>query len=149
MKKILSEYDTMNDKGKRDHAWYSGLRPREKSAFPKKCRNCGRVFETAEQYFTETSDIREEDAGLKQLIDDDSSVVVEAFRNCPCGSTLMDHFSDRRDMSPAGRARRERFDEFLKYLVQSGLDADIAYTELLKVARGGESEILARYKPPK
>ena len=120
----------------------------EESAFPKKCRNCGRVFETPADFFTETRDIIEDDRGLKQIVDEDSSVVVEAFRNCPCGSTLMDHFSDRRDMSPAARERRERFDEYLNYLVDEGLDADIAYAELVKVARGGESEILAEFKPP-
>ena len=138
----------MNDKGKRGYSWYSGLRPREESAFPKKCRNCGRVFEIPDDFFNETRNIVEDDRGLKQSIDDDSSVVVEVFRNCPCGSTLMDNFSDRRDMSPAGRERRERFDELLNYLVRSGLDADIAYTELIKVARGGESEILAKIKSP-
>ena len=60
----------------------------------------------------------------------------------------MENFSNRRDMSPAGRESRERFDQMLKYLVGIGLNADTAFTELLKVARGGESNILAKIKPP-
>jgi len=145
----LSEHGTMNNKVKPGDARYSGLRPAEESAFPKKCRNCGRVFETAEDFFEGTSGIKSDMTGLQQLIDEDALVMVEAFRNCPCGSTLLDNFNNRRDMSAAGDARRKRFDELLTYLIQSGLDEEIAYAELLKVSRGGESEVLANIEPPK
>ena len=74
--------------------------------------------------------------------------MVEAFRNCPCGSTLMDYFATRRDMSAAGRARREKFEELLNYLIQSGLDAEVAHAELIKATRGEKSEILAKMRPP-
>ena len=139
----------MSDEGIGGQAWYSGLRPREDSAYPRKCRNCGRVFETPDDFFTETRDIRADKSGLKQLVDDDSLIMVEAFRNCPCGSTLMDYFDNRRNNSAAGRAKRKKFGELLNYLVQSGLDAQVAYAELIKITRGEESEILARMKPPK
>lgn len=129
-------------------AWYRGLRPKGTTAFPKKCRSCNRVFNTPEDFFADTAGASPEKSGLKQSFDDHDRVVIEAYRNCPCGSTLMDNFSDRRDASDAGQQRRERFDDMARFLIRSGLDANTAYAELLKVFRGGKSEILARIKPP-
>jgi hypothetical protein len=40
--------------------------------------------------------------GLKEGIDEDGASIVEVFRNCACGSTLLETFSDRRDQSPGG-----------------------------------------------
>ena len=88
-----------------EEEWHTGLRALDSASFPKKCGNCGRVFETALQYFRETADVNNE-TGLKRLVAEDTTVIVEAFRNCPCGSTLLDNFTDRRDDSPAGDARR-------------------------------------------
>jgi signal transduction histidine kinase/ferredoxin len=130
------------------NAWHAGLCPNGQDTFPKECRSCGRVFETPDDFFHETDGIREDHSGLRETEDDDEQVVVEAFRNCPCGSTLMDSFSNRRDMSPAGRARRALFDRMLAFLVDSGLDAETARQELLTVARGGESTVLANIRPP-
>ena len=144
----LSELDLLHVEEKWGREWYSGLRPRGQSAFPKKCRNCGRVYETPDDFFAETANISPEDTGLRAFTDEDNAVVIEAYRNCICGSTLMDNFSDRRDISPTGSERRDRFDQMLNYLVQIGLNADTAHAELLKVARGGESKILAKIKPP-
>ena len=144
----LSELDQLNVEEKWTSEWYSGLRPKGESAYPKTCGNCGRVYETPDDFFTETGNIKPEDTGLRASNDEVGGVIVEAFRNCLCGSTLMENFADRRDMSPAGHERRERFDQMLNYLVEIGLNADTAYTELLNVARGGESNILAKIKPP-
>lgn len=129
-------------------AWHNGLYPNGRDTFPKECRSCGRVFETPEEFFSETEGIREDHSGLRESEDDEDQVIVEAFRNCPCGSTLMDSFSNRRDTSPAGQARRALFDRMLAYLVDTGIDADTARRELLTVARGGESELLANIRPP-
>lgn len=144
----LSELDLLNVEEKWGREWYSGLRPRGKSSFPKTCGNCGRVYETPDDFFTETGNIKFEDTGLRASSDEVGGVIVEAFRNCLCGSTLMDNFSNRRDTSPAGGERRARFDRMLNYLVEIGLNAETAYAELLKVARGGESNTLAKIKPP-
>ena len=144
----LSELDLLYVEEKWGREWYSGLRPKGESAFPKTCRNCGRVYKTPDDFFTETANIRSEDTGLRACDDEVDGVIIEAYRNCICGSTLMDNFSDRRDMSPAGRKRRERFGQMLDYLIRVGLNADTAYAELLKVAWGGESKILAKIKPP-
>jgi transcriptional accessory protein Tex/SPT6 len=128
---------------------FEGLNLLAQSAFPKKCKTCGRLFETAEQFLEETEDIRESVTGLKQSRDDEGAIIVEAFRNCPCGSTLMDFFNDRRDQSRAGDARRKKFNDLLEFLLENDLEREMARNELLKVMRGEKSEILARIRPPR
>ncbi len=78
-------------------------------AFPHTCRCCGRVYQTAEEFLSQTRNIREGASSLKEGIDDDNRVIVEVFRNCVCGSTLMDEFQNRRDDSPEGQRRREQY----------------------------------------
>lgn len=128
--------------------FFKDLKALAESAFPKRCANCGRVYDTAEQFMAETENINPDRTGLKSSLDDDGSTIVEAFRNCVCGSTLMDFFSDRRDVSDKGLARRQKFGELLDYLVEQGLEFAIARTELLKVLRGEKSEVLKDFKPP-
>lgn len=119
-----------------------GLRALADSAFPKYCRNCGRTFSTAEQFIEETEQIRQGTSGLKQSYDDDDLTIVEVYRNCPCGSTLMDYFSNRRDSSEVGLNRRKKFGEMLDMIAAKGIERDVARVELLKLLRGEHSEIL-------
>lgn len=129
---------------------YAGLNALAASAFPKKCANCGRTFEDAETFIAETEKIRPNISGLKQSQYDDDSTIVELFRNCTCGSTLMDAFNDRRDLSEKGEKRRQRFEELMTYLAdKQGLDKNLARNELLKVMRGESSEILTKILPQK
>jgi len=115
---------------------YSGLQALADSSFPKKCNNCGAVYETAEEFIRHTKKLQPQTSGLKQSYDDDDEVIVELYRNCTCGSTLLDFFTDRRDVSPQGLERRERFSMLLDKLVTSGLSEVIARVELIKVLRG-------------
>ncbi len=72
-------------------------------------------------------------SGLKQGAAADDRPVVELFRNCVCGSTLMDLFADRRDTSQQGEARRNQFDALLQSLMQQrGFTYQQARIELLK-----------------
>jgi predicted nucleic acid-binding Zn-ribbon protein len=127
----------------------AGLRALAEASFPKRCASCGAVYEDVHDYVRRTVPISATRSGLKQSSDDDGQTIVEMFRNCACGSTLMDFFNDRRDPSEAGARRRQRFAELLTYLVGAGLDNAVARAELLKVMHGGTSEVLARVKPPK
>lgn len=81
-------------------------------------------------------------SGLKQSFDDDGRVIVELFRNCVCGSTMMDSFNNRRETSREGTLRRERFSELIELLLGEGMTRDVAHFELLKVLRGEQSDIL-------
>jgi hypothetical protein len=127
----------------------AGLKALAEASFPKRCANCGAVYDDVHDYARRTAPISPTRSGLKQSRDDDGSTIVELFRNCACGSTLMDFFSDRRDLSEAGARRRHRFAELLAYLVSAGLDGVVARDELLKVMRGEASEILAGIRSPR
>lgn len=120
---------------------YAGLQTFSSNSFPKRCPRCGRRFETVDQFLLETEGLAHS-TGLRESFSDDERTVVELFRNCPCGSTLMEVFGDRRDMSEAGIRRREKFREILKMLVAEGMEESQARSELLKVLRGGKSEVL-------
>ncbi len=85
-----------------------GLKALPEAVFPKKCACCGRVYQTAEQFLEQTQGIKSGKSSLKQT-DDDGLVLVEVFRNCVCGSTLMDEFHSRRDESEEGRRRRAEY----------------------------------------
>ena len=125
-----------------------GLKALVETTFPKRCRCCGRSFADVADYVAQTNAMPNGAEGLKQSLGDEGEIVVDLFRNCPCGSTLMDTFNDRRDSSPKGEARRRRFDELMAYLVERGLEAKVARHELLEVMHGKSSEILTKIRPP-
>lgn len=126
---------------------YQGLQALSDSAFPKKCANCGLIYETMDDFLSQTKEISQK-SGLKQSYDDDDSTIVELYRNCVCGSTLMDFCSDRRDTSASGLQRREKFSSLIEHLGKAGIDTGTARTELLKVMNGEISELLKNIKPP-
>lgn len=115
---------------------FDGLRALAEAAFPKHCKNCGRSFFTAEEFLHQTQTIRPDISGLKQSVDDDDVTIVEVYRNCLCGSTLMDIFSDRRDISGAGQHRRELFDKLPPHLPEKGMERPAARAYLLRILRG-------------
>ena len=122
--------------------FYAGLRELAESTFPKRCRNCGRSYATAAEFIAATEPTAADKSGLKQSKDDDGRAIVELFRNCVCGSTLMDCFNDRRNLSNAGNYRRHRCAELLAYLATQGIEHAVARQELLNVVRGQSSELL-------
>jgi hypothetical protein len=129
-----------------DSGLFAGLNALAESAFPKRCNNCGRMFESAEQFLRETRKIQGNRSGLKQSLDDNDNLIVEVYRNCPCGSTLMDFFSDRRDFSRVGLERREKFGKLMGQLLTYGWSHDSARAELLKILRGEKSELIEQLK---
>ncbi|MES2126292.1 MAG: oxidoreductase [Pseudomonadota bacterium] len=106
------------------------------AAFPKRCACCGRSFDSADQFLTETKGLRDGRTGLKQAIDDAEATIVEVYRNCPCGSTLMDFFTDRRDCSEAGCHRRTLFDKLIPHLESKNMTRADARQYLLRTLRG-------------
>lgn len=132
----------MTEASKWQKELYSGLQSLAASSFPKKCNNCGQIYQTAEDYIKQTNKLQSQVSGLKQSYDEDDSVIVELYRNCECGSTLLNFFTDRRDTSPNGLEQRRKFDKLLDILVASGLTSENAHVELIKVLRGEVSEQL-------
>ena len=123
-----------------DHEFAAGLKALAEAAFPKRCRNCGQTFATARDFVQDTNPLRTAGSGLKQAQDDDLATIVELYLNCPCGSTLMDFFSDRRDLSAAGEKRRVLFNTLLPHLQQKGLTPADARAHLLRLLRGEAPE---------
>lgn len=123
-------------------AWFAGLRAFNHDSFPKRCRNCGRVFASEADYFQQTQAIRPDISGLKAVFDDEEGALVEVFRNCVCGSTLLVNCMSRRDDSPSGQSRRRLLDDLLGYLQLHGFERAQARRELLRVASGERSEVL-------
>ena len=116
---------------------FSGLTALSEASFPKRCPTCNHVYESAEEYVKLTDSIRGK-SGLKASEDDDGSPIIELFRNCHCGSTLLDFFKDRRDTAE----QREQFGQLLDQLCEAGIERNIARAELLKVKQGVNSDIL-------
>jgi hypothetical protein len=129
---------------------FKNLKALSESSFPKKCASCGEVYESADQFFQKTIDVAGR-SGLKSGEGDCGDQIVELFRNCNCGSTLMECFNDRRDMSKAGLKRRELFGRLLAMLENRGLPAGQARAELLKLIHGQQSDVLeqmgVKFKP--
>lgn len=125
----------------RDERLYAGLQEIASGTFPKACAVCGRKYATIDDYVRQTGRVFGR-SGLKQTLDDDGRVVVELFRNCVCGSTLMDCFNNRRETSAEGTRRRQRFSELIELLIGEGMAREPAQQELLKVLRGEQSDIL-------
>lgn len=125
-----------------DAELYAGLQAIAAGTFPKHCALCGRSYRDVDEYVAQTQRVGSGRSGLKQTTDDDGQVVLELFRNCVCGSTLMDCFNNRRDTSEAGLRRRARFGELVDSLVAKGLEHTWARAELLNVLRGKPSRIL-------
>ncbi len=120
---------------------FAGLQSLSDDAFPKRCSYCGRIYETSEQYVRETESLAQK-SGLKAAQDDDGSSILELYRNCVCGSTLMGFYQDRRDVSERGLRRRETFGRLMTMLEKKGLSAEVARHELLELMRGNRSPLL-------
>ena len=115
---------------------FEGLKALAEAAFPKQCGGCGRTFDNAAQFLVETEALRQGVSGLKQSVDDDASTIVEVYRNCTCGSTLMDFFSNRRDSSEAGTHRRTLFEKVMTHLESKGMTRAEGRAYLLRTMQG-------------
>lgn len=120
---------------------FEGLKALLDSAFPKTCSNCGYVYLSAEQFFIETQDMPRGRSSLRAAIEDDGLILVEAFRNCRCGSTLMDEFGCRRDNSDKGQQRRLAFDNMLKLLQAHNIPTDNGRAEIINFMNGRPNKL--------
>ncbi len=121
---------------------FANLRSLVESNFPRTCRNCGREFVDAKSFIEGTVAIKTGRSGFKLSEDDDGSQIIELFRNCACGSTMLENFCDRRDLTEVGLKRRARFGALLNKLIAAGVTHEVARGELLKLVRGQENNLV-------
>ncbi|MDD2738553.1 MAG: hypothetical protein PHR94_06435 [Methylomonas lenta] len=122
--------------------YFQGLSALFESSFPKKCSVCGKVYKNSDQFLSETQNMPNGRSSLKEAIEDNGTAIVEVFRNCACGSTLMDEFNSRRDNSSRGKKRRQQFDKLLKILQQQGIATEIGRREIINFINGQHSDII-------
>ena len=108
--------------------------PLQAEAFPKKCQGCGKVYADEQQFLAETTSLAHAPSDIRPVRDDDadSNIYLQVFRNCACGSTLMELFHSRRDLSEHGLTRRQLFDSMLTILLEAGHDRHEARAILLQ-----------------
>jgi len=122
--------------------YFKGLTAMLESPFPRKCSCCGKTYATAEIFLAETQNMPGGRSSLKEALEDDGTAIVEVFRNCVCGSTLMDEFNSRRDDSSKGQAKRATFDKLVSILNKQQISKELARAEVLKILHGEQSEVL-------
>ncbi len=125
--------------------FYANLKDITETTFPKTCSSCGAVYQNSADFLTKTEKVFGGKSGLKGSLDDNDQPIIELYRNCSCGSTLMNFFSDRRDNSENGNKRREAFERLLIQLEQKGVTRAEGRVELKKILRGQESDLLKSY----
>lgn len=122
-----------------------GVRSAEDSGFPKTCRNCGRNYKTLGEFVRDTVSTTQ-GAGLKQGFTDDEQAIVELFRNCQCGSTLMSAMHSRRGNSDLASECRDQFDKLVAQMAATGKTHESAREDLRQVITGGYGDILEQLK---
>jgi hypothetical protein len=135
----------MNTGEKNIHDLYEGLVALTDDLFPKKCMNCGRIYKTEEDYIKQTRPTFQGTGLASSVWKGDNKSIVQLYRNCVCGSTLLSFFGDRRDSAKQGKDYRRMFEELLQLLEEKGADRKTARGELLKVMRGETSNELTRF----
>jgi len=118
---------------------FDGLKLLADTAFPKQCAGCGKVFPDLQQLLEQTAPV-DSGSGLRE----DPAAQLTLARRCGCGSVIEEYCDDRRAQDALGLKRREIFDRLLSLLTDGGMARPTAKEELLKVMRGGSSELLSK-----
>ncbi len=144
MRKASASLEPLSEQEREDtEELYRGLQAIADDSFPRTCPRCGKVFNSADDFLVRETKGLHNSTGLRSSHDDEENqTVVEVYRNCPCGSTMVEFFRERRDMSEVGIRRRERFDKLLEILLRRKIPREEARQALLLAMRGQSSKIL-------
>jgi len=127
------------DREKNKDEFYKGLQPLSEHSFPKYCKSCGKNFETVADFIEQTKPVPRHRSGLQESqITKQGQRIIELYRNCDCGSTLMDFFRNRRKLTKMGAWRRQLFGELLEQMCSKGWRRKNAREELFKIIDGVE-----------
>ncbi len=122
---------------------FAGLKLSAYGAFPKVCANCQRSYASTASFFADTRPPQTHPTGLMHTEGDAGESLVQAFRVCRCGSSLMQYFRTRRDTSAEGVDRREAFAMFVNQLARVGVSTEQARDRLLGCMHQSGTDIQA------
>ncbi|MCB1614958.1 MAG: hypothetical protein KDI30_02985 [Pseudomonadales bacterium] len=101
-----------------------------KEAFPKVCPTCHKVYSNELEFFTETVALENTDREIKAVEgleeNQEPPEFIEVYRNCACGTTLMEWFHSRRNFSEKGIKQRLLFTLLQEGLISKGYSVDDA-----------------------
>ena len=112
--------------------------PLDPNAFPKICGNCMKIYHSDIHFLQETTPAPSISSFIKIVSGSEETtngVYLEVFRNCSCGSTLMELFHCRRDLSEKGIRKRSIFEVLLNTLKKNGYENDKARELILEFMR--------------
>lgn len=105
------------------------------AAFPKTCTNCFKVYEDELQFLVETEAIPHTGRNIREvkgeLAYDEPEEFIEVYRNCCCGTTMMEYFHSRRNLSQEGIRQRVMFARIQDALIREGYEKEEARTLIL------------------
>ena len=110
------------------------------TAFPRRCSNCGRVYESLEDFLNHAKPIPRQHE-LK-VIGNEGNPAAGLNRSCECGSTMLELVQERRDLSSDGKKRRQIFGQLMGILKEMGWSENDARSALIKTMNGEKSERL-------
>ncbi|MET1257003.1 hypothetical protein [Aliikangiella maris] len=122
---------------------FKNLKALEDASFPKYCSKCKTEFANEQDYIQNTIPCTAT-SGLSASTDDKGRAFVKLKRQCRCGQPILDHFSDRRDVSRQGELRRQAFEKVIQSLLKKGLSREQARKELLNYMNHKKSSILEK-----
>lgn len=111
------------------------------TAFPRRCSNCGRVYESLDQFLNHAKPLPRHNE-LK-VIGNEGNPAAGLNRSCVCGSTMLELVQERRDLSEEGEKRRRVFGQLMGILKEMGWSENDARSALIKTMNGEKSERLA------
>jgi hypothetical protein len=111
-------------------------------SLPKVCQSCGRRYEDLDAFLQNTHRIPFATGLFQREEGEDGNDIIDLIRNCPCGSTLMVVFHNRRQHSPRKQRKRRLFDRLMHVLEQEGVETETARTELRHAVRNEPTPLL-------
>ncbi|WP_444997165.1 hypothetical protein [Aliikangiella sp. IMCC44359] len=124
-----------------NQALFKNLKALEDASFPKLCSNCDTEFKNEKDYIENTIPYSES-SGFTESKDNNGKSYIKLMRKCQCGTPVLDHFSDRRDVSPKGELRRQAFEKVVQSLIDKGLSREQARKELISHMHNKKSKLL-------
>ena len=111
---------------------------------------CGTVFDDEIEFFERTQSLPHVTSDVRSVEDEEmeTQIYLEIYRNCSCGTTLMEFFRCRREATVSPYRKRLLFEIFLDAMEANGRSRKDArsllleFTEIIDREARAESELV-------